>query len=263
MKRIGVLTASALAVVTLSSQAYAADLSQDKMPLPQQKQTEQVIHDYLVNHPEVLVEASQALQKKQQQEAQTQAQSAIVEHAAPLFTGKLAVAGNPKGNVTLVEFFDYQCIHCKKMKPIMTDLIAKNKNLRVIYKEFPIFGKNSEMASQATLAAGMQGKYQPMQDALLSLEKPVDETLIMAAAQSAGLNMEQLKKDMACKAVKDELAANRMLAEQIHLMGTPAFIVASTPTGQFDTKSNPSFIPGGASQQALQDLIDLATKNKK
>ena len=263
MNKIGVLTASALAVVTLSLPAYAAALPQDKMPLPQQKQTEQVIHDYLVNHPEVLVEASQALQKKQQQEAQTQAQSAIMEHSGSLLTGNLAVAGNPKGNVTLVEFFDYQCIHCKKMKPIMTDLIAKNKNLRVMYKEFPIFGKNSEMASQAALAAGMQGKYQLMQNALLSLEKPVDETLIMAAAESAGLNTEQLKKDMASTAVKDELAANRVLAEKIHLMGTPAFIVASTPMGQFDRNSNPSFIPGGASEQALQDLIAVATKNKK
>ena len=260
---IGVLTASALAVITLSSQAFAVTAGQSGMSAAQQKQTEQVIHEYLVNHPEVLVEASQALQKKQQEEAQTQAQSAIQAHGDALFKGQLAIAGNPKGDVTMVEFFDYQCIHCKKMKPITADLIAKNKNLRVIYKEFPIFGKKSEIASQAALAAAMQGKYQAMQDALLKLEKPLDEQLVMDTAKSVGLNMDQLKKDMASKAIQDELAANRTLAEQIHLMGTPAFVVASTPMGQLDTKSTPSFIPGGASEQALQDLINLAAKTKK
>jgi protein-disulfide isomerase len=258
VKIIGILTASALAVATLSSQSMAAQ--ETSMPLAQQKQMEQVIHDYLVNNPEVLVEASQVLQKRQQDTAQSQAQSSIMEHADELFTGKLTVAGNPKGDVTLVEFFDYQCIHCKKMKPVLSDLLAKNKNLRVIYKEFPIFGKSSELASKATIAAAMQGKYAPMQEALLSKEKPLDEKTVMEVAQSIGLKMDQLKKDMDSKGVQDELAANRKLAEQIHLMGTPAFIVASTPMGKFDAKSTPSFIPGGATEASLQAMIDKAAK---
>ncbi|OGV39004.1 MAG: hypothetical protein A3F46_09645 [Legionellales bacterium RIFCSPHIGHO2_12_FULL_42_9] len=262
MKRLGVLTGTALALVSVS--VFAADVSaQNGGVIPQQQQMEHVIHDYLVNHPEVLMEASQALQKKQQEEATKQAKSAIIQHADALYQGERSIAGNPKGNVTLVEFFDYQCIHCKKMKPTLNELIAKNKNLRVIYKEFPIFGKNSEIASQVVLAAAMQGKYTLMHDALLNLDKPLDEAVIMSAAKSAGLNMDQLKKDMISQAIKDELAANRTLAEQIHLMGTPAFIVASTPMGHFDSKSSPSFIPGGASQEALQDLIDEASKDKK
>ncbi len=258
MKMTKIATVIAVVAASFSSQGFAS--TTNSMSQAEQKQVEQVVHNYLVNHPEVLVEASQALQKKQQQEMQTQAQSAISEQASALFKGDLAVAGNPKGSVTLVEFFDYQCIHCKKMKPVVASLIEKNKNLRVIYKEFPIFGKSSEYASQAALAAAKQGKYEAMQDALLKLEKPLNETIVMDTAKSIGLNMDQLKKDMSSKAVQDELAENRTLAEKIHLMGTPAFIIASTPMGQFDAKSTPSFLPGGASEATMQDMINQAQK---
>ncbi|AHE67780.1 protein-disulfide isomerase [Legionella oakridgensis ATCC 33761 = DSM 21215] len=211
-----------------------------------------------MNNPEVLIEASQALQQKQQQSMQEQAKAAIAENAEQLFTENLAVGGNPKGNVTLVEFFDYQCIHCKKMKPVINELIKKDKNLRVIYKEFPIFGKTSELASQAALAAAMQGKYQQMHDALLSVDKRLDETVIMDTAKSIGLNLEQLKKDMEGQKVADALKGNRELAENMHLMGTPAFIIAATPDGKFKKDSDPAFIPGAASEEALQDLIQKA-----
>lgn len=257
---INIITATALAAATFTSQGYAAVAQKTVSQEQQQKQMEQVIHDYLVNHPEVLVEASQALQQKQQQEMQTKAQSAIVEQAGPLLQGDLTVAGNPKGDVTLVEFFDYQCIHCKKMKPVVASLVEKNKNLRVVYKEFPIFGKTSEYASQAAIGAAKQGKYAAMQDALLKFEKPLDEAMVMDAAKSVGLNIDQLKKDMDSKEVKDELAANRALAEKIHLMGTPAFIIAYTPMGKFDTKTKPSFLPGGASETTMQDMINQAQK---
>ena len=140
MKITSLLTAGALAAAIGSPVAMAAD----QMAPEQQKEIEKIVHDYLVNNPEVLVEVSQALQQKQQQNIQQQAKTGILENADQLFSGTLAVAGNPKGNVTLVEFFDYQCIHCKKMAPTIGELIKKDNNLRVIYKEFPIFGKSSE-----------------------------------------------------------------------------------------------------------------------
>lgn len=230
----------------------------DAFSAAQKKEIEQLVHDYLVKNPEVLVEASQALQQKQQQGMQEQAKSAISKHADRLFTEKLAVAGNPKGNVTLVEFFDYQCIHCKKMNPVIDALIKKDKNLRVIYKEFPIFGKASELASKAALAAAMQGKYDKMHDALLGVEKRLNEKLIMDKAKSVGLNLETLKKDMNSKTVAQALKDNRKLAEDMRLMGTPAFIIAATPNGQFKPNSDPAFIPGAASEEALQNLIQKA-----
>lgn len=253
LKRL--VVAVALAGSVLSPVVMAADA----LSSAQKKEIEQLIHDYLVNNPEVLVEASQALQQKQQQSMQEQAKAAISEHAKALFTEDLAVAGNPKGNVTIVEFFDYQCIHCKKMQPVISELINKDKNVRVIYKEFPIFGKTSELASKVALAAAMQGKYKLMHDALLSVDKRLNETIIMEKAKAVGLNMEKLKKDMDSDRVKTELKENRELAENMHLMGTPAFIVAATPNGEFKKDSNPAFIPGAASEEALQNLIEKAS----
>ncbi|MDX2345602.1 MAG: DsbA family protein [Legionella sp.] len=231
------------------------------MPALEKKQVEQVIHEYLVTHPEVLLEASQALQAKQQNEAQHAAKSAIMKNAEQLFKPDGAFTGNPKGNVTMVEFFDYQCVHCKRMKPIIGELSTKNPKLRVIYKELPIFGKRSETASRAALAAANQGKYAEMQTALLKIEKRLSDALVMSTAESVGLDMAKLKQDMQSKAITDELAKNQALAEKLNLMGTPAFILASTPNGEFNAGYEPTFIPGAATLESLQDLVTKAGKS--
>lgn len=261
MKFTNLLTIGALTASLVSPAAMADENTVSSMSDTQKKEVEKVVHDYLVANPEVLLEASQALQHKQQQNMQQQAQSAIKENTDQLFQGKTTVVGNPKGNVTIVEFFDYQCIHCKKMSPVIAGLIKKDSDLRVIYKEFPIFGKSSELASKAALAAGMQGKYQSMHHALLSADKRLNDKIIMDAAKSIGLDMKKFKVDMDSKEVADALEANRALAEKLHLMGTPAFIVASTPNGQFKAGTEPSFIPGAASEESLQELIKKAAGN--
>lgn len=260
MKLTSLLTVGALMTAVVSPMVMA-----DNVTVPasdQKKAIEQIVHDYLVNNPEVLLEASQALQQKQQQNMQKEAKSAILQNANALLGETLAVAGNPKGNVTLVEFFDYQCIHCKKMKPVISELIKKDANLRVVYKEFPIFGKSSETASKVALAAAMQGKYMQLQEALLKIEKHLDDDAVMQAAKDAGLNMTKLKTDMDSKAVTDVLAANRQLAEKMHLMGTPAFVVLSTPGGVFNADSEPAFVPGATTADALQAMIDKAAGKK-
>ncbi|WP_045107378.1 DsbA family protein [Legionella hackeliae] len=263
MKFTNLLTAGVLATVMTSPLAIAAGAADttksDSMSATQKKEIEKIIHDYLVNNPEVLLEASQALQQKQQQAMQEQAQAAIKDNANQLLNDDLTVLGNPKGNVTLVEFFDYQCIHCKKMAPVISELIKKDNNLRVVFKEFPIFGKSSDMASRAALAAAMQGKYKEMHDALIKQDQRLNEKIIMDTAKSIGLDTTKLKTDMESKKVTDALNANRELAEKLHLMGTPAFIVAATPAGHLKEGSTPSFIPGAASEESLQELIKKAS----
>ena len=228
----------------------------------QKQQIESVIHDYLVTNPEVLIEASQTLQKKQQQNLAKKSQTAIVSEAKNLFSAQSAVQGNAKGSVTLVEFFDYQCIHCKKMAPVLANLVKNDRNLRVVYKEFPIFGKSSEFAAKAALAAGAQGKYQAMHDALISGEKHLDKDMIKHIAKHIGLNMRQFHKDLKSVAIKNELAANRQLAEKLNLMGTPAFIVAATPEGTLKIGSQPFFVPGAASEESLQEMIQKSSSLK-
>lgn len=262
MKLKYLLTVGALATSLVSNaMADAPAAPATAVSDAQKKEIEKIVHDYLVSNPQVLLEASQALQQKQQQNMQQQAQSAIQDNADELFQGKLTTVGNPKGKVTVVEFFDYQCIHCKKMSPVMDSIVKKDSDVRVIYKEFPIFGKSSETASRAALAAGMQGKYKQMHDALLGLEKRLDDKIVMDTAKSVGLDLKKLKTDMGSKEVTEVLDANRQLAEKMHLMGTPAFIVASTPDSKFKKGTEPAFIPGAATEESLQELIKKAAGN--
>lgn len=257
MKLTGFLTAGALVFGMSSSVVKAEPVANDVTAL-QKKQFEKVIHDYLVENPEVLIEASQVLQKRQQDAMQKDSKTAIAQHVSELVSGDLAVAGNQKGDVTLVEFFDHQCIHCKKMGPVVESLIAKNKDLRVVYKEFPIFGKESDLASRVAMAAAMQGKYIQVQHALLKSEGRLNEKMIMDIAKGSGLDMAKLKVDMESKTVLDALKQNRELAEKIRIMGTPAFVVLSTPQGKVKPGAEAAFIPGGASENSLQELINKA-----
>lgn len=234
-----------------SSFAYAAEAFNPE----QTSAIEKIVHDYMVKHPQVLVEASAALQKQQQADMQTNAKAAILTNADKLLAHSLTVSGNPKGNVTLIEFFDYQCGHCQHMKPVLSQLTKSDTNLRVVYKEFPIFGKSSELASKAALAAANQDKYMPMQAALFSLDKPITEQAIIEKAKQLGLNIEQFKKDMTSAVVAEALAQNRALAEKMSLMGTPAFIVVSTPDGKFNASHEPVLIPGAANLETLQAAV--------
>lgn len=256
MKLNRLLGTSFLMSTLLAPTAMAADAP---MTAEQKKAIEQVVHDYLLNNPEILVEVSQSLQKKQQEAMQGQANEAIMQNTNQLLNDKLTAIGNPKGKVTLVEFFDYQCIHCKKMDPVIAALVKNNDNLKVVFKEFPIFGKSSETASKAALAAAMQGKYKAMHDALMKQDKRLSDEMVMSIAKGAGLDMARLQKDMKSQTVTQALEATRQLAEKLRLMGTPALVIASTPDGQFKQGSQPVFIPGAASEDDLKDLIQKAS----
>ena len=219
-----------------------------------------VVHDYLVKNPEVLIEASQALQQKQQKVMQEQAQSAIGANIKALLAQPLTTVGNPKGDVTLVEFFDYQCVHCKKMAPMIKSLLAKNPQLRVVYHELPIFGKTSTTASEAALAAAKMHQYEAMHDKLIAQDKPLTEQIIYGLAKQLNLDLPKLKAQMDSKEIATILKDNQTLAEKLHLLGTPAFVIAATPKGAMSAVGNPVFIPGATSEDSLATMINDAGK---
>lgn len=251
---------AALASALTLNVAIAADsaATTPQFSADQKQQIQEVVHSYLVNNPQVLIEVSQKLQaqqEKQMQQVEENAQKAIPEVAATMFNSASSpVAGNPKGDVTVVEFFDYQCPHCKDADPTLKEMIQKDPNLRIVYKEFPIFGNSSAFASKAALAANMQGKYAAFHDALMATPNPLTTEKVMAAAQQAGLNVDQLKKDMDSDAVKEELANNLKLAQKLGIMGTPAFVIGSTANAASkDSKS--FFIPGVAGSDIVLELV--------
>lgn len=245
----------------LTSQTTFAD---DKLSDSQVTQVKGVVHDYLVTNPQVLVEASQSLQKQEMAKMQEKSQAAIAQNADKIFASPASpVAGNVKGNVTVVEFFDYQCPHCKDMKAIVEKLIATNSNVRVVYKELPIFGQSSRDAAAAALAANKQGadKYLKLHNALLQAENPLNQDKVMEIAKKAGLDTAQLTKDMKDAGVQKQIDENLQLAQALNLIGTPTFIVSKWQVGgaKNDVKKA-AFIPGMPTAEELQKFVTDAAK---
>lgn len=163
------------------------------------------------------------------------------------------VAGNPKGKITVVEFFDYQCGHCASMAPVMSAIIKANPNVRVVFKEFPIRGPMSDFASRAALAANKQGMYYDFSHAMLSTGQPLTEELVLSLAKDQGLDINKLKKDMNSNSVREQIAANRQLGNDLQLSGTPAFFIGKTNATDSKTVH---FVLGEMSQHELQRDID-------
>lgn len=250
------ISLSTLTLATTTHCAFAAK-NNDSFTPEQKKAVETIVHDYIVNQPEVLVEASRTLQQRQQQGMMSKAQNAIAQNATAIFSTSSPMIGNPKGDITIVEFFDYQCIHCKEMKPIIAGLINADKNIRVIYKDFPIFGQGSQFASMAALAAIKQNKYIELHNALMNTHQPINKTTVLALAKGVGLDMTKLKTDMESSDIREQLKNTAQLAETLGLGGTPAFIVAKTNDGNVKKSV---FIPGSVNGSVLQNYIDQLRK---
>jgi protein-disulfide isomerase len=182
------------------------------------KATEAVVRAYILENPEILTEAAQILE---QRAVVTRLKSAG-DALTTAFAG--AAAGNPKGDVTLVEFTDYSCGFCRSSVADVQKMIGADKNLRVVYREVPILSAASREASKWALAAAKQGKHQAFHDAMFSGDRPSD-TSIRAAAQKAGLNMAQAEADANSAAVTAEIEANLAMMQKLGVGGTPTFVI--------------------------------------
>ncbi|GAB4391867.1 MAG: DsbA family protein [Gammaproteobacteria bacterium] len=222
----------------------------------QKTEIQTIIREYLVANPEVLIEASQALRQKQQQAAIVKAQQAINQYRSQLFKSPTSpVGGNPRGNVVMVEFFDYQCKYCKSIAPVVRDLQQQDKNLRVVYKQFPIFGPESEYAARAALAAAKQGYFLAFHEALMQYNGRLTKKEVLQQAKKVGININKLQRDIASPQVAKELEENNSLAENLGLIGTPAFIVSKYPSRAGDESY---FVPGVPKKELLQSFIRSA-----
>jgi protein-disulfide isomerase len=133
--------------------------------------------------------------------------------------------GNPKGDVTIVEFYDYSCSHCKGSHPAVAELLTADKNVRFIAKEFPMLGEGSMLAARAALASIKQKKFAQFHTMLMDYREEFNNTSVMKLAQQVGLNTVQLKRDMNDRAIDDTIAKNQQLAIDLNVSGTPMFII--------------------------------------
>lgn len=240
--------AAALALAAGIAAATPPAQGQDASPALDARQSEAVealVRQYILEHPEVVVEALQRYEQRQQAaEAERQA-AAIVALADQLAADpRDPVLGNPQGDVTLVEFFDYRCGYCKRMSGPLAQLIEEDPELRVVMKEFPILSQESMQAARAAVAALRQdrGKYEAFHFALMGAGSLADED-ILAAAESVGLDRGALQVAMRDPEIETLLRDNYALAQKIGINGTPAFVIGG------------ALIPGAISLEELRAKI--------
>ena len=193
----------------------------------QRKEIEGIIKEYLTRNPEVLVEMQNALEAKEYERQAARTSAVIKKNAQEVFRpASSPVVGNSKGDVTVLEFFDYNCGYCKRALGDVARLLEKDKQVKFILKELPILSKGSEEAARVALAAKMQGKYWEFHRAMLQTSGQANEASALRTAEKVGIDMARLKKDMASPAVQKEIDDTRALAQKLGVQGTPYFLIA-------------------------------------
>jgi len=214
-------------LAALAVLAFLAGESRAQTPAgPDREAVERIVRDYLLANPEIVAEALQTLRARQEAEEQARAEAAIAENREAIDRHPMSpVSGNAAGDVTVVEFFDYQCGYCRRALPTMVELLDKDANVRVVWKEFPILGPVSEFAARASMAAERQGKYHDFHIRLMGEKDELSVERIMEVAGLVGLDVAQLGRDMKDPAIQDYIQETRSLAQAIGIRGTPSFVI--------------------------------------
>jgi protein-disulfide isomerase len=216
---------------------------------------EKIIRTYLVSHPEVLEEAIAELNKRQAAAEEQKHEASIAENASKIFNSPRGVVlGNKDGDVTFVEFFDYNCGYCKRAMADMLDLMKTDPKLKVVLKEFPVLSPGSVEAAQVAVAVRMQDpggkKYLDFHQRLLGGRGPADKAHALAAARDAGLDVTRLEKDLASPEVKATIDENFKLAEAMGMNGTPSYVIGK------------QVVVGAIGLEGLKEKIGLARCGK-
>jgi protein-disulfide isomerase len=252
MRQLPGLAALALSAVALAFSLGLADPAKDAAPAAatasfseaQAAEIGRLSHDYLLQNPEVIRDAIQALQAKEEAAKANRQSETVAKFKDQLYADADApVAGNPKGDVTLVEFFDYKCPYCKQVSPALEGLLKDDPNLKIVFKEFPILGDPSVLAARAALAAAKQDKYLPFHLAMMAHRGTLDLNSIASVAASVGLDGKKLVDDMGSEAIEKQLSANHELALALSIRSTPTFVIGD------------KVMPGALSIDDLKNLI--------
>jgi protein-disulfide isomerase len=220
----------------------------------QRQQIEQIVKDYLMTHPELLQDVMGELEKRQSLAEAEKHRATIKEQSATLFNSPRQVTlGNPQGDVTVVEFFDYNCGYCKRAMADMLELL-KDPKLKFVLKEFPVLGEGSTQAAQVAAAVRMQDKsgkkYLEFHQKLLGGRGHVDKARALAVAKDVGLDVARLERDMASDEVKAQIEESMKLAELLSLNGTPSYVVG------------PDVLVGALGYNALKEKVNTARCGK-
>jgi protein-disulfide isomerase len=186
-----------------------------------------IVRDALKQDPSILRDAVAVMQADDSQKAQAKARAAISASRDALVSASDPIAGDPRGDVTIVEFFDTRCPYCRRMEPAMTQFLAQDRKVRLVYKDLPILGPASVLGTKALLAAQRQDAYVKMREAVMKL--PPDTTLqqIETTANSLGLDWPRLAHDMQDPSIQAQIDQNLQLAHALGIEGTPALVIGN------------------------------------
>jgi protein-disulfide isomerase len=247
------LLRSTTAAALLIAVAGAVPAGAQSFSNAQRGEIERIVRDYLIAHPEVLQEAIAELEKRQNAAEIEKQIAGVRQHKEVLFNSTRQVTlGNPKGDVTMVEFFDYNCGYCKRALSDMLQLIKTDPNLKVVLKEYPVLGPGSLEAAQVAVAARMQDKtgkkYLDFHQRLLGTRGPADKAHALAAAKDAGFDMARIEKDLASEEVRETLQENMKVADAIGLNGTPSYVIGT------------AVVIGAQGYDVLKEKVDAARR---
>jgi protein-disulfide isomerase len=223
------LIVSVLLFVVAASTAFADPAPAPPAFTPEQRRAlDEAIKDYIQRNPEIVLEALDAAKRKAEQAKNDETQRILASRRDELVADPTSpVGGNPEGDVTIVEFFDYRCPYCKQVEPSLEALLKQDPKLRIVYKEFPILGPASVYAARVALAAQKQGKYAGFHAAMMATKGEIDEAVILRVARLAGLDTERVRKDIAAPEIDAILRHNFDLAQALAISGTPGFIIGN------------------------------------
>lgn len=216
----------------------------------QKKDVEKVVRELLLKkEPDLIVKAAQEVQRRAEKVDSEKGRESLAKNKKELFDDPDSpTAGNPKGDVTIVEFFDYSCGYCKVVQPTIQELLDTDKNIRFVFKEFPILGSESVLASKAALAAAKQGKYAQMHAGLMASKERLAQAGVLRVAAGAGLDVERLEKDMEDPAIMKIIEKNNRLGSAIGARGTPTFIVGD------------KLYPGALPIEQIKEIVEETRK---
>lgn len=218
----------------------------EEFTAPQRAEIVKILRDALRLDPSILRDAIEAMRNDENRQQVETARAAIAAARAELNNPADYVAGNPLGDVTVVEFFDVRCTYCRKLQPAMAALLRGDPNIRLVFKDLPILGQPSVLGAKALLAAQPQGGYGKLRELLMTQAAPPTLESIRADAQSLGLDAGRLLREMDSPAVAARIDANLALAARLGIQGTPAMVIGDV------------LIPGAVDVAELQQSVQQA-----
>lgn len=213
-----ILTTTFLTMIAIPSVSVADELSDARI--------KELVYEAILENPGIIMEAVRLLEESQQQDQQEVASITLKNERDKLERDPNAIVlGNPDGDVTVVEFFDYNCPYCRRVMPQVDALVAADPNVRLVYREWPILGDGSVFAARAALAARKQGKYEAFHVAMMNMQGRAEQASVLRIAREVGLDIDQMRRDMDAPEVDEHIQTSMELTRSLGFNGTPSFVI--------------------------------------